>query len=82
MAVWYREDRIRNFFLNDCFYLNSSKTDMVKMIFHVLFLVLETIQRRRWNKLPALSLNSYILEIWWGVLVREEQGTAIYGCLV
>ena len=47
MAVWYREDLIRNFSFKDLFYLYSAKMDMVKMIFHVLFLVFETIQRRK-----------------------------------
>ena len=47
MAVWYREDLIRNFSLRDLLYLDSAKIDVVKMIFHVLFLVLETIERRK-----------------------------------
>ena len=46
MTVWYRKDPIRNFSIKDLFYLDIAKTDMVKMIFHVLFLVLETIERR------------------------------------
>ena len=46
MAVWYREDLIENFSFKDLFYLDNAKIDMVKMIFQVLFLVLETIERR------------------------------------
>ena len=33
-------------FQKDHSYLNSGKIDVVKMIFHVFFLVLETIERR------------------------------------
>ena len=38
---------IRNFSLKRPFYLDSAKIHLVKMIFHVLFRVLETIERRR-----------------------------------
>ena len=46
MAAWYRENTITYFSLKKTFYLDSIKTDVVKMIFHVLFLVLENIERR------------------------------------
>ena len=49
------------------------------MIFHVLFLHLETGKRRKLNKVPALSINSFSLEVWCGFLVMEDQGAAIYG---
>ena len=39
MAVWYREDAIRNFSLKkDLLYLDSAKINVAKMIFHVFFL--------------------------------------------
>ena len=39
MAVWHREDPIRNFLIiKDIFYLDSPKVDVVKMIFHVLLI--------------------------------------------
>ena len=63
-------------------YLESAKIEVVKMIFHVLFLVLETIERRKYNKLPTLSFNSFPLEVWWGFLMIECQGAVIFGCLV
>ena len=34
-------------FQKDYYYLDSGKIDVVKMIFHVLFLVLETIEMRK-----------------------------------
>ena len=55
---------------------------MVKIIFHVLLLVLEAIERRKWNKVTTLFLNSFPLEAWWDILAIEDQGAAIYGSLV
>ena len=47
MAVWYREDPIRNFSLKYLFYLKSAKIEIVKMIFNVFLLVLKTTERRK-----------------------------------
>ena len=48
MAVWSREDPIRNFPLKKTIiYPDSAKVDVVKIIFHALFLVLETSKRRK-----------------------------------
>ena len=54
-------------FKKDLSYFDSGKIDVMKMIFHMLFLVLETSKRRKLNKVPALSMNSFTLEVWCGV---------------
>ena len=48
MTVWHREDPIRSFaFKKRIFVSEQSKNRRGKMIFYGLFLVLETIERRK-----------------------------------
>ena len=39
---------------------DNAKIIVVKIIFHVLFLVLETRERRKWNKLQNYAVHKFI----------------------
>ena len=45
MPVWYREDPTENFSLKDLFYLNRAKIEVLKMIFHVFFVLQKLLTR-------------------------------------
>ena len=79
MAVWYREDLIRNFSSKKTFLQRQCKNRCDKNDISCVISYLGTSERRKLNKVPALSMNSFSLEVWCGLLVIEDQRAAIYG---
>ena len=51
-------------FSSKTYLADSAKIVVVKIIFHVLFLALETRKKKKYNKIPTISINSFPSEVW------------------